>query len=95
MRRSAYLVLVVLVCHVGVATAQDPQTHDSIAQRVQHLMSIEVGFEQMVPPGMSIEAKEVSRKGKSGGAACCAISHLRKGSSPRHRFQSPELATKC
>jgi hypothetical protein len=29
-------------------------------------MAVEVGFEQMVPPGMSIEAKEVSRKSASG-----------------------------
>jgi hypothetical protein len=37
-----------------------------VAQRVQQLMDIEVGFAQMVPSGMSIEAKEISRKGKSG-----------------------------
>jgi hypothetical protein len=29
-------------------------------------MSVEVGFEQMVPPGMSIESKEVFRKGTPG-----------------------------
>jgi hypothetical protein len=29
-------------------------------------MDIEVGFEKMLPAGMSIEAKEVSRRGKSG-----------------------------
>jgi hypothetical protein len=29
-------------------------------------MDIEVGFEKMVPPGTSIQAKEVSRRGKSG-----------------------------
>ena len=36
---------------------------DDLAQRVQHLMDIEVGFEQMVPAGMSIDAKEVARTG--------------------------------
>lgn len=41
-------------------------TQGEIAQRVQHLMSVEVGFEEMVPPGTSIEAKEISRNGKSG-----------------------------
>ena len=29
-------------------------------------MDVEVGFEQMVPSGMSIEVKEISRSGKSG-----------------------------
>ncbi len=29
-------------------------------------MGIEVGFENMVPPGVTIEAKEISRTGKSG-----------------------------
>lgn len=43
-----------------------PSTQSDIGQRVQHLMDIEVGFEQMVPPGTSIQAKEVSRRGKSG-----------------------------
>ena len=51
---------------MGIATAQDQQAQSGIGERVQHLMSIEVGFEQMVPPGMSIEAKEVSRKGTTG-----------------------------
>lgn len=37
-----------------------------IGQWVQHLMDVEVGFEKMVPQGTSIQAKEVSRGGKSG-----------------------------
>jgi len=41
-------------------------TQADIGRRVQRLMDIEVGFENMVPPGTSIHAKEVSRKGKSG-----------------------------
>ncbi|HXY14846.1 MAG TPA: hypothetical protein VEI26_10145 [Terriglobales bacterium] len=67
--RRAWLAVVpsLLVLAVGMARGQKPQiTPDSVAQLVQRLMSIEVGLEQMVPPGMSIEAKEVSRKGKSG-----------------------------
>jgi len=41
-------------------------TQADMGQRVQHLMDIEVGFENMVPPGTSIQAKEVSRRGTSG-----------------------------
>jgi hypothetical protein len=40
-------------------------TQADIGQRVQHIMDIEVGFENMVPPGTSIQAKEVSRRGES------------------------------
>lgn len=66
MRWSTSLILFALVL-VGISNAQqDSQVPSSIEQRVQQLMSIEVGFEQMVPPGMSIEAREVSRKGSSG-----------------------------
>ena len=39
---------------------------NDLAERVQRLMDVEMGFSQMVPAGMSIEAKEISRKGKSG-----------------------------
>jgi len=67
MQLPTYMVLLALVFPVDVANAQDLETtQNSVAQRVQHLMSIEVGFEQMVPRGTSIAAKEVSRKGKSG-----------------------------
>ncbi len=67
MRSSTAAVLLAAIFLGGVAKSQiseNPQNR--IAQRVERLMDIEVGFEQMVPPGMSIEAKEVSRKGKSG-----------------------------
>jgi hypothetical protein len=37
-----------------------------LGQRVQQLMNVEVGFENMLPPGTSIRAQEVSRRGKSG-----------------------------
>jgi hypothetical protein len=43
-----------------------PSTPTELAERVQKLMDIEVGFEKMVPAGTSIQAKEVSRRGKSG-----------------------------
>jgi hypothetical protein len=56
-----------LTLSFGPAISQTvPASQNEIAQRVQHLMDIEVGFEKMVPAGMSIEAKEVSRRGKSG-----------------------------
>jgi hypothetical protein len=50
----------------GPAAAQDsgPKQSD-LAQQVQQLMDVQVGIAQMVPPGMSIEAKEISRSGKS------------------------------
>lgn len=49
------------------ATSQDSAAkQNDLAESVQRLMDVEVGFTQMVPPGMSIEAKEISRKGKSG-----------------------------
>jgi hypothetical protein len=66
MRWPLYLLALVLSFQAGIAYAQDSQTQSGLAQRVQNLMSIEVGFEQMVPPGMSIEAKEVSRQGTPG-----------------------------
>jgi hypothetical protein len=51
------LIAFVLIGSVDSQTA--PATPSDIGQRVQHLMDIEVGFEQMVPPGTSIRAKEV------------------------------------
>lgn len=57
---AAFLV----IARVNSQTA--PAAQAEIGQRVQNLMNIEVGFEQMVPAGTSIQAKEVSRTGKSG-----------------------------
>jgi hypothetical protein len=63
MKRCIWLILLIL-SFFDISTAQAPELHQGdIAQRVQRLMDIEVGFEQMVPPGMSIEAKEISRIG--------------------------------
>jgi hypothetical protein len=42
-----------------------PSPHD-VAAYVNHLMDVQVGFTKMVPPGWSIEAKEVLRQGRSG-----------------------------
>jgi hypothetical protein len=78
----------ILSSHVGIAKAQESQLQSSVAERVQHLMSIEVGFEQMVPPGMSIEAKEVSRKGKSGKDLVVQYHIFVKGVPPNTLFQA-------
>jgi hypothetical protein len=46
--------------------SQDSAPQNELAQRVQHLMDVQVGFERMVPAGMSIKAQEISRTGESG-----------------------------
>jgi hypothetical protein len=52
---------------LGSATPQEAaQKPIDVAQYVQRFMDVEVRFSQMLPPGMSIEAREISRKGKSG-----------------------------
>jgi hypothetical protein len=56
-------------------------------QLAQRLMNIQVGFTQMVPPGMSIEAKEISRKGKSGRDLVVQYNIFVKGVSPSTLFQ--------
>lgn len=58
------LITFLVIGSVNSQTTPAPQ--NDIGQRVQHLMNVEVGFEEMVPPGTSIHAKEVSRRGKSG-----------------------------
>jgi len=60
---------------------------DDLAQRVQHLMDIEVGFEQMVPAGMSIDAKEVARTGKSGKDLTVQYHIFVRGVSPHTLFK--------
>ena len=82
-----HVAILILGLPVCVARAQDPQAQSRMAELVQHLMSIEVGFEQMVPPGMSIEAKEVSRKGKSGKDLVVQYHIFVKGVPPDTLFQ--------
>jgi hypothetical protein len=56
-----------ILLFLGVAVSQDiGGKQNDLAERVQRLMDIEMGFARMVPEGMSIEAKEVSREGHSG-----------------------------
>jgi hypothetical protein len=49
----------------GISQEAPPKQND-VAQYVQHLMDIQVAFEDMVAPGVTIAAKEISRKGSSG-----------------------------
>ena len=63
-----YHVLLPILCLVGLAKSQDSSaTRNEVAQRVQRLMDVEVSFEKMVPPGTSIETREISRKDAEAG----------------------------
>jgi hypothetical protein len=88
MRWFDYVAVSILGLPICVAKAQDPQAQTRMAELVQHLMSIEVGFEQMVPTGMSIEAKEVSRKGRSGKDLVVQYHIFVKGVPPDTLFQA-------
>ena len=54
---------------------------------VEQSMKIQVGFMEMVPPGMSIEARELSRKGKSGNNLVVQYHIFVKGAPPDTLFQ--------
>jgi hypothetical protein len=67
MRHRLPVTAVLVLLSVGFVGSQDSAVkQNELAEFVQRRMDVEVGFTQMVPPGMSIEAKEISRKGKSG-----------------------------
>src|SRR5438067_11455385 len=66
MRRRILVALFSSTVFVSFAKLQDSPKQNELAKGIQHLMDVQVGFERMVPPGMSIEAKEISRTGKSG-----------------------------
>lgn len=66
MRRNLRIVLLASLAFAPAFCQTVSSTQADIGQRVNKLMDIEVGFEGMVPPGTSIQAKEVSRRGKSG-----------------------------
>lgn len=88
MRWPIFLIALALSSQAEIANAQDSQAQSDLNQRVQHLMSIEVGFEQMVPPGMSIEAKEVSRQGTSGKDLVVQYHVFVKGIPPNTLFKA-------
>jgi hypothetical protein len=67
MKPSAFLTPIFVLLSVGAILGQQSQDHQNeLNKRVQQFMDLEVSFEDMVPSGMSIEAKEVSRQGSSG-----------------------------
>lgn len=67
MRCRALVTALLTLALLDAAKPQDSALKPSdVAPLVQRLMDVEVGFDKMVLPGMSIEAKEISRTGKSG-----------------------------
>jgi hypothetical protein len=67
MRCRLPVTAVLVLLSVGSSASQDSAgKQNDLAELVRRRMDVEVGFTQMVPPGMSIEAKEISREGKSG-----------------------------
>jgi hypothetical protein len=88
MKGSAYLTSIFIALFAGTVLAQQNQNAQSeLNQRVQQLMNLEVGFEEMVPPEMSIEAKEVSRQGSSGNNLLVQYHIFVKGVPPDTLFQ--------
>jgi hypothetical protein len=84
MRRCIVMVLSMLfLLLLEFGSSQDSVSkQNDTAQYVQRLMDIEVGFLQMVPSGMSIEAKEISRKGTSGKDLVVQYHIFVKGAAP-------------
>ena len=65
--KAASLLTLSLFLLSGFAYAQNSApTKEDVAKYVQHMMDVQVLFEQSPPTGMSIEAREISRTGKSG-----------------------------
>jgi len=62
-------------------------TSEQINQYVQHLMSIHVGFLNGVPPGVSVEVKQVSRTGASGKDLVVKYHIFVRGVPPETLFQ--------
>jgi hypothetical protein len=79
----------IVVPAIGIANAQNSQVNPAeVAQLVQRRMDIEVGLEQMVPKGVSIEAKEVARKGSSGHGLIVQYHIFLKGVPPGTLFKA-------
>ena len=66
MTRIIQALLIATITFPSAICQTAPTSTSDLGQQVQQLMNVEVGFENMVPPGTSIQAKEVSRKGESG-----------------------------
>jgi hypothetical protein len=61
--RPIFLFTPVLI--LAASAMSQTMDREQIAKYVQHLMDIEVGFMNAVPPGTSIDAREISRMGSS------------------------------
>jgi hypothetical protein len=89
MKRVFFLIpLSIVVSFTSLGRSQSAESNQKdVAQYVQHLMDVHVGF-TMVPPGTSIEAKEVFRKGKSGKDLVVQYHIFVKGIPPETLFQA-------
>jgi len=84
---STLLLFSLALFSAGAFAQQVQNSQAELNQRVQQLMNLEVAFENMVPPGMSIEAKEVSRSGSSGNNLVVQYHIFVKGVPPDTLFQ--------
>jgi hypothetical protein len=88
--------LTAILLLVGIAPSQDQKmTPEQVNQYVQHLMSIQVAFIDGVPPGVSVEAKEVSRKGASGNDLRVQYHNIPERGSFRGTVPRTQLACDC
>lgn len=88
MRRRILVIAAWMLFLPLFARPQNPDMkQNDPAKYVQHLMDIQVGFTQMVPSGMSIEAKEISRKGTSGKDLVVQYHIFVRGVPPNTLFQ--------
>src|SRR5438128_11135825 len=88
MRCFTPVIALSMLCLAQSAQTQNPEVKpNDPSQYVQRLMDIEVGFMEMVPSGMAIEAKEVSRNGKSGKGLVVQYHIFVRGAPPDALFQ--------
>ena len=78
-----------LLAYVPAICGQSAPAVDQNAlnQQVQQMMSVEVAFEQMLPPGTSIEAKEIYRERQPGKGLIVKYHIFIKGVPPDTLFQ--------
>jgi hypothetical protein len=79
MRRLSVILLAIILVASFAKSQDSTAKQNDLSQRVQRLMDIHVGFEQMIPSGTSIEAKEISRTGRSGSDLIVKYHILLKG----------------
>ena len=82
-------ILIFIALSAGRVLAQQSQNSPGeLNPRVQQFMDVEVGFEEMIPPGMSIEAREVLRRGSSGHELLVQYHIFVKGVPPSTLFRA-------